>query len=250
MINNKIYDDINASLASKAKYTSAVLRSNRIDLLNGYSHRIVLSTSKDAEVDVKAKADTFANASTKGGTMVERQKGVRPVSFDPSLSAQRGVQETNLDYYMTPTVREVQKTANKVLKNMKSEGTVPSVKAAKALQKSLTEILKVTFTETMRDVTIAEEVANKVKRTAYQAILASLPRMKAELISNTTYIAANPKAAARGFTKYVSLSFLGRKLGADILNALGSTETTKLFDPKSISSRKPDMSNFAQTSPK
>ena len=246
----KIYDDVNASLASKAKFTSAVLRSNRIDLLNGYSHRIVLSTSKDAEVDVKAKADTFANASTKGGTMVERQKGVRPVSFDPSLSAQRGVQETNLDYYMTPTVREVQKTANKVLKNMASEGTVPSVKAAKALQKSLTEILKVTFTETMRDVTIAEEVANKVKRTAYQAILASLPRMKAELISNTTYIAANPKAAARGFTKYVSLSFLGRKLGADILNALGSTETTKLFDPKSISSRMTDMSNFAQTSPK
>ena len=246
----KIYDDINASLASKAKFTSAVLRSNRIDLLNGYSHRIVLSTTKDAEVDVRAKADTFANASTKGGTMVERQKGVRPVSFDPSLSAQRGVQETNLDYYMTPTVREVQKTANKVLKNMASEGTVPSVKAAKALQKSLTEILKVTFTETMRDVTIAEEVANKVKRTAYQAILASLPRMKAELISNTTYIAANPKAAARGFTKYVSLSFLGRKLGADILNALGSTETTKLFDPKTISSRMTDMSNFAQTSPK
>jgi hypothetical protein len=246
----KIYDDINASLASKAKFTSAVLRSNRIDLLNGYSHRIVLSTSKDAEVDVKAKADTFANASTKGGTMVERQKGVRPVSFDPSLSAQRGVQETNLDYYMTPTVREVQKTANKVLKNMASEGTVPSVKAAKALQKSLTEILKVTFTETMRDVTIAEEVANKVKRTAYQAILASLPRMKAELISNMTYITANPAAAARGFTKYATLSFLGRKKGADILNALGSTETTKLFDPKSISSRMTDMSNFAQTSPK
>ena len=246
----KIYDDVNASLASKAKFTSAVLRSNRIDLLNGYSHRIVLSNSKDSEVDIKAKADTFANASTKGGTMVERQKGVRPVSFDPSLSAQRGVQETNLDYYMTPTVREVQKTANKVLKNMESEGTVPSVKAAKALQKSLTEILKVTFTETMRDVTIAEEVANKVKRTAYQAILASLPRMKAELVSNMTYITANPKAAARGFTKYATLSFLGRKKGADILNALGSTETTKLFDPKSISSRMTDMSNFAQTSPK
>ena len=246
----KIYDDVNASLASKAKFTSAVLRSNRIDLLNGYSHRIVLSNSKDSEVDIKAKADTFANASTKGGTMVERQKGVRPVSFDPSLSAQRGVQETNLDYYMTPTVREVQKTANKVLKNMESEGTVPSVKAAKALQKSLTEILKVTFTETMRDVTIAEEVANKVKRTAYQAILASLPRMGAELVSNMNYIAANPKAAARGFTKYATLSFLGRKKGADILNALGSTETTKLFDPKSISSRMTDMSNFAQTSPK
>ena len=246
----KIYDDVNASLASKAKFTSAVLRSNRIDLLNGYSHRIVLSTSKDAEVDVKAKADTFANASTKGGTMVERQKGVRPVSFDPSLSAQRGVQETNLDYYMTPTVREVQKTANKVLKNMASEGTVPSVKAAKALQKSLTEILKVTFTETMRDVTLAEEVANKVKRTAYQAILASLPRMGAELVSNMTYLTTNPKAAARGFTKYATLSFLGRKKGAAILNALGSAETTKLFDPKSISSRMTDMSNFAQTSPK
>ena len=181
----KIYDDVNASLASKAKFTSAVLRSNRIDLLNGYSHRIVLSNSKDSEVDIKAKADTFANASTKGGTMVERQKGVRPVSFDPSLFKKELAKSAK---WLNKQEMRNLKIANKVLKNMESEGTVPSVKAAKALQKSLTEILKVTFTETMRDVTIAEEVANKVKRTAYQAILASLPRMKAELVSNMTYI--------------------------------------------------------------
>ena len=246
----KVYDDVNAGLASKAKFTSAVLRSNRIDLLNGYSHRVVLTNGKDAIIEVGEKAEVFSKASTKGGTMVERQPGVRPVSFDPSLSAQRGVQETNLDYYMTSTVREVQKTANKVLKNMQENAGVPAVKAAKALQKSLTEIIKITFTETMRDVTIAEEVANGVKRAAYQAILASIPRMGAELASNMGYIKANPKAAFRGFTKYAGLSFLGRKKGADILNALGSTETTKLFDAKSISSRMTDMSNFAQTSPK
>ena len=246
----KVYDDVNAGLASKAKFTSAVLRSNRIDLLNGYSHRVVLTNGKDAIIEVGEKAEVFSKASTKGGTMVERQPGVRPVSFDPSLSAQRGVQETNLDYYMTSTVREVQKTANKVLKNMQENAGVPAVKAAKALQKSLTEIIKITFTETMRDVTIAEEVANGVKRAAYQAILASIPRMGAELVSNMGYIKANPKAAFRGFTKYAGLSFLGRKKGADILNALGSTETTKLFDAKSISSRMTDMSNFAQTSPK
>ena len=246
----KVYDDVNAGLASKAKFTSAVLRSNRIDLLNGYSHRVVLTNGKDAIIEVGEKAEVFSKASTKGGTMVERQPGVRPVSFDPSLSAQRGVQETNLDYYMTSTVREVQKTANKVLKNMQENAGVPAVKAAKALQKSLTEIIKITFTETMRDVTIAEEVANGVKRAAYQAILASIPRMGAELASNLAYIKANPKAAFRGFTTYAGLSFLGRKKGADILNALGSTETTKLFDAKSISSRMTDMSNFAQTSPK
>ncbi|MDA9247096.1 hypothetical protein N9P25_02090 [Flavobacteriaceae bacterium] len=246
----KVYDDVNAGLASKAKFTSAVLRSNRIDLLNGYSHRVVLTNGKDAIIEVGEKAEVFSKASTKGGTMVERQPGVRPVSFDPSLSAQRGVQETNLDYYMTSTVREVQKTANKVLKDMQENAGVPAVKAAKALQKSLTEIIKITFTETMRDVTIAEEVANGVKRAAYQAILASIPRMGAELVSNLGYIKANPKAAFRGFTKYAGLSFLGRKKGADILNALGSTETTKLFDAKSISSRMTDMSNFAQTSPK
>ena len=127
-------------------------------------------------------------------------------------------------------------------KCIKENAGVPAVKAAKALQKSLTEIIKITFTETMRDVTIAEEVANGVKRAAYQAILASIPRMGAELASNLGYIKANPKAAFRGFTKYAGLSFLGRKKGADILNALGSTETTKLFDAKSISSRMTDMS--------
>ena len=242
-----IYDEVNNSLAEKAAFTSSVVRSNRVDLLNGYSHRVVLSNETTTTID--DKATEFSKASTKSGTFENRVPGPKPVSFDPSLSAQRGLQETNLDYYMTGVIREVMQTINKVSENMKADGTDAQIQAADALKKSVEEVIKITYGETMRAVGITEVVLNKIKKTAYQAILASAPRMGVELASNMSYIMANPKAAALGFTKFVSLSYLGGKLGADILNNLGSSETTKQYSAKTFTSRFADMSNFAQSSP-
>ena len=242
-----IYDEVNNSLAEKAAFTSSVVRSNRVDLLNGYSHRVVLSNETTSTID--SKAIEFAKASTKSGTFEGRIPGPKPISFDPSLSAQRGLQETNLDYYMTGVIREVMQTVNKVSKNMKADGSDAQVQAADALKKSVEEVVKVTYGETMRSVGITEVVLNKIKKTAYQAILASVPRMGVELASNMSYIMAHPKAAALGFTKFVSLSYLGGKVGADILNNLGSSETTKQYSAKTFTSRFADMSNFAQSSP-
>ena len=61
-----IYDEVNNSLAEKAAFTSSVVRSNRVDLLNGYSHRVVLSNETTSTID--SKAIEFAKASTKSGT--------------------------------------------------------------------------------------------------------------------------------------------------------------------------------------
>ena len=118
-----------------------------------------------------------------------------------------------------------------------------------ALDKSVTEILEVTFGEQLRDVSFLGNVANKVKRIAYQAILGSVTRMGSEIISNMSMIVADPKAAAKGFSEFSKLSFLSRKEGTDILNNLGSRMTTRLFDTKSLSSRFADMTGFFQSTP-
>lgn len=242
-----IYDEVNNSLAEKGLFTSSVIRSNRIDLLNGYSHRVVLSNETSAAIDEKAVE--FSKASTKSGTFEGRTDGPKPISFDPSLSAQRGLQETNIDYFMTSKIREVMKTINKVSKNMKAEGTDAQIQAADALKKSVEEVIKITYGETMRPVGVGEMFLNRVKRNAYQAILAGVPRMGIELASNFSFVMANPKAALLGFKEFAGLSYLGGKKGADILNNLGSSETTKQYNAKTFTSRFADMSNFAQSSP-
>ena len=130
-----IYDEVNASLADKAVYASSMIRSNRIELLNGYSHRVVLSNSNDSKIDLKNKIDGVMKPSTKSGTFIERTKGAKPISFDPSLSAQKGLQETNLDYYMTLPVKTVMKTVNKVEKEVNSSTSdKDKIKAAQALK--------------------------------------------------------------------------------------------------------------------
>ena len=246
----KIYDEVNNSLAEKAKFASSVIRSNRIDLLNGYSHRVVLSGDRGSEqIELDNKINNFINPSTKSGTFLERTKGAKPIDFDPSTSAQRGLQETNLDYYMTLPVRTVNKTINKVEKGVDSENK-DAVKAASALKKSMNEVLKVTFGETMKSVSTASKLVGDIEKFAYQAILASVTRMGAEFISNITMALSNPKAAAIGFKRFKNLSLSGGKLGLDILINLGSSEGSKLFDPKKMSSRFVDLNDYTQVSPK
>jgi len=110
-----------------------------------------LSNQTNKELELKSNA--FANPSTKSGTLVQRTNGAKPISFDPSLSAQRGLQETNLDYIMTNPVREVMMTINKVVAQVtENGGTKDQVQAAQALKKVTEEILKVTFGETMRNI--------------------------------------------------------------------------------------------------
>ena len=246
----EIYDEVNNSLAEKAQFASSVIRSNRIDLLNGYSHRVILSGDRSNEqTELDNKINSFINPSTKSGTFLERTKGAKPISFDPSLSAQRGLQETNLDYYMTLPVRTVNKTINKVNKGVDSENK-DAVKAASALKKSMNEVLKVTFGETMKSVSTTSKTLDDIKRTAYQSILGSVPRMVAEFISNLSMAMSNPIAASIGFKRFKKISLSGGKLGLDILSNLGSSEGSKLFDPKKLSSRFVDLNDYTQVSPK
>ncbi len=246
-----ILDTENAKLAPLSKFTSAVLRGNRVELYNSYSHRVVLMSDIQQTNDLNTRGEQYSQASTKGGANQARTSGAKPISFDPFYSLEKGASGVALDYFMTNEVRRVKKTINKVTAEIQADpnSTDAQKAAVSALDKSVSEILEVTFGETQRDVSFLGSIGNKVKRIAYQAILGSVTRMVSEIQSNMSMIIADPKAAMTGFTKFGKLSFLSRKEGTDILNNLGSRMTTRLFETRSLSSRFADVTGFLQSTP-
>jgi hypothetical protein len=248
-----LYDEVSGSTAEKAVFISSTLYGNRVNLLNDYTHHSVI-TKSDIKAEFDKKTDKFVNSSTstKAGTIVERTPGAKPISFDPSYSALRGVQETLLDYNMTQVNREVAKTVNKIKSEIKSNpnSTMAQNDAANALVKSLNEVNEVLFGNTFTDVSAGGVLLNKIKTLGYQASLASIPRAVAELAGNMGMMLKNPVASARAFKDFggLVLNPKNNTLGVDIMDNLNSSETSKLFDTENMQSKYSNMTDFMQTS--
>ena len=248
-----MYDEVSGSTAEKAVFISSTLYGNRVNLLNDYTHHSVI-TKSDIKADFDRKTDRFVNSSTntKAGTIVERTPGAKPISFDPSYSALRGVQETLLDYEMTQVNREVAKTVNKIKSEIKADpnSTMAQNDAANALVKSLNEVNEVLFGNTFADVGAGGVLINKIKTLGYQAALASIPRAVGELVGNMGMMLKNPVASARAFKDFGGLVLNPKNttLGMDIMDNLDSSETSKLFDTENMQSKYSNMTDFMQTS--
>ena len=247
-----LYDEVSASTAEKAVFISSTLYGNRVNLLNDYTHHSVLTTDPDADLNLKSSKFVNSSTSTKAGTIVERTPGAKPISFDPSYSALRGVQETLLDYEMTQINREVAKTVNKIKSEIKADpnSTMAQNNAANALVKSLNEVNEVLFKNTFTDVSSGDAVLNRIKTLGYQASLASIPRAVAELAGNMGMMLKNPVASARAFKNFGGLTLDPRNttLGMDIMDNLDSSETSKLFDTEAMQSKYSNMTDFMQSS--
>jgi len=248
-----LYDEVSGSTAEKAVFISSTLYGNRVNLLNDYTHHSVI-TKSDIKAEFDKKTDKFVNSSTntKAGTIVERTLGAKPISFDPSYSALRGVQETLLDYEMTQVNREVAKTVNKIKSEIKSDpnSTMAQNDAANALVKSLNEVNEVLFGNTFADVGAGGVLLNRIKTLGYQAALSSVPRAVGELVGNMGLMLMNPVASARAFKNFGGLVLNPKNttLGMDIMDNLDSSETSKLFDTENMQSKYSNMTDFMQTS--
>ena len=248
-----LYDEVSGSTAEKAVFISSTLYGNRVNLLNDYTHHSVI-TKSDIKAEFDKKTDKFVNSSTstKAGTIVERTLGAKPISFDPSYSALRGVQETLLDYNMTQVNREVAKTVNKIKSEIKSDpnSTMAQNDAANALVKSLNEVNEVLFGNTFTDVGAGGVLINRIKTLGYQAALSSIPRAVGELVGNMGMMLKNPVASARAFKNFGGLTLDPRNttIGMDIMDNLDSSETSKLFDTENMQSKYSNMTDFMQTS--
>ncbi len=245
----KLIDQANQSLANKAVYISGSLHGNKINLLNDYTHHAVLDTDKrNEDSNLLRKEQRFTNLpSTKSGTIVERTAGAKPISFDPSYSARRGIQETNLDYYMTREVRTVRKTINQLVKNAEAANNQTAVDVADALNDVVLNRLQTVFQKSFSDMTVLDKIGGPIAKIGYYQSLASAPRMLVEMASNLLMMVKNPKLAAQSFSEYSGITLTDPdrvEIGTNFLNRAKSAVTQKLYNIDELGGKMADLNEF------
>ena len=211
---------------------AATRRGIKLEKLNDYSHRIVLG-DREKEIDaVKEQAEDWSDPSTMARNILERTKGVKAVSFDPFLSSLRATQEVYLDYYMSPVISIVQQITAQLNKKF-SKGNKGQRAAVIGLEKTLRELLRVTYLRSFVPTTIRGQFLTEMKRMGYRLLLGSAPRFVAELAGNSAMLLAeDPIVVKNAITKYKKFSMTpGVRANTKFINALtelGSGETDKL----------------------
>ena len=208
-------------------------RGDTFQKLNDYSHRIVLGNN-EKEIDIlKNNANDYADPNTKAANTLNREPNANPaVSFDPFLSSLRATQEVYLDYYMSPDVSKVQQLSDAFVKKY-NNGNKGQIAASKAIDKTIKELLRVTYLRSFVNTSGRTNFATTAKRWGYRLLLGSAPRFLAELAGNSTMLLTeDPIVIKNAVGKYGKFSM---KIGGDannkfinFLTELKSGETTKL----------------------
>ncbi len=248
----KAVQEVNQSLTDKAVYTSAVIRGDAIQPLTNYVHRHVVG-SKNMKEDTGASfAEAYSDnrkPSTKAKTLLERTTGASPISFDVFSSTQRGAKMTLLDYHMTEPVRTGRKTLNSAKDIMSDEdGVMPKkeTQVFQAIEKSYEQVLEDTFTQNFTTTTIAEDAIDYIKKVGYRAILADVPRMGAELMSNVLFATT---AAPKEFATGVKMTdIVMSPTAVQVMENVGSAQTSRIYAGDSLSGRLIDTQLLNQAS--
>ena len=227
-----LIDEINSAQASEALFTSSVIRGARVNIINNYVHHAVLSRNQAQETESLINKlfgkGPNGKPSTKAGTLNERTPGAKAIMFDPVSASMRGARETLTDFYMTPAIREVTGSLNRLKDKVFDDpnSTQDQKDIAQALVESVEEALEVTFQNHFSSDTNFEALVKAIQKLGYQTTLASIPRAIAELSSNMSFaILSDPKTTTDAL-KHTKFAFSSDMLG--FLEKIGSAESTRL----------------------
>ena len=240
---------INTELRDKAVHTAVVIRGDKISPLENYVHLNVLHEHRAEET---LMGDAFINdynnslrPSTRAKSLIERTGTVSPINFDVFSSTARGANYVLMDYYLTEPVRTTRKMFNEATTMLKEDGVTKEKREMLnaiegVFEESIDNLLGKNFTSS----SLADEVADFASRQGYRAILASIPRFAGELVSNLGFAAiVAPKDMATGMKlRDIVLS----SDGSNIMDAVGSKQTTRLYPNDSLSGRLIDTSIMNQ----
>ena len=236
-----LIDEINAAQASEALFTSAVIRGNRVNIINNYVHHAVLSKNLRQEVEaiLNRLFDRGASGkpSTKAGTLNERTPGAKAIMFDPVSASMRGARETLTDFYMTPAIREVTGTLNKLKDSVFDDpnSTQEQRDVAQALVESVQESLEVTFQNHFGSDSAIESFLKAIQKLGYQTTLASIPRAFAELSSNMSFAILSDPKTTNDALKYTKFAFSTNLL--PFLEKIKSAESTRLAGNQTLTGK-------------
>jgi hypothetical protein len=232
--------DINKSLESKAEYTAAIIRGNKITPLNNYvHHNVLLETTSDENIDSASSISNYNNSmspSTKAKSLIERTDRVTPLNFDVFASANRGSRFVLMDYHLTSAIRTTRKTINEARKL--SAGDKKKTQILNAIDKGFNEAVNNLLMNNMMSTSFVEDAADYISRQGYRAVLASVPRFAGELSSNLAFVAI---ASPKDFSTGVGLRGVAMSSDAsNIMNNLGSKNTNRLYPHDTLVGRTVD----------
>ena len=242
--------EINDSMTEKAEFTASVIRGNRINPINNY---ISLSTISDdtgndqfsSIVDIRKMFDSTRQASTKAKSLIERTGKVSAINFDPFSSVRKSSSAVLMDYNMTPTIRE-SRIALKQLENDVKDGVLDKSKRdfVNALRDSFDLIVDNAIGNNMLQGTLEDSVIAELAKQGYRTMLASIDRAAGELLSNTmfvTFVAPVTWAKGTAYSKFLMSSDF-----FNLLNNVGSTQTSRIKPGNTLSNRMVDTSILQQ----
>ena len=237
----KLVQDINKELADKAIFASAVIRGNRIDLIENYVHHVVVDEDFDGIniSDGKSLADTFNESrkpSTKAKSFIERTNSITALNFDIYNSAQRGAKNTLLDYHLTEpivTSRMVMKNVEKRLKDAKVFDENRDL--FNSINDLLDNTIKTLLFNNSTSTDFIEDVVQQINKAGYQAVLVSSKRFISESMSNLSFAMWKGRAYfIEGIKHYDTLS---SKTGVDVMKAVKSLQIARVYPNAEVSSR-------------
>ena len=225
----KTVQEINSKLTDKATYTASVIRGESIEPLNNYIHQSVLNADGVAVEDSRALSESYMEnirPSTRAKNLIERTKGAKAINFDITASVRRGAKMTLLDYHLTAPLRTANRTLNKMEEQLDDTGQQRQIFLGirDAYNQAISDILENKFTSSG----ISEQIFQYVAKQGYRSMLASIPRLFGELISNYSFAIFNPVEFIEGNKpKNMRVAF-GEK-GVEVMNNVKSKETTRLY---------------------
>ena len=247
--NIETIDAINTENESKAVYASTVIRGKRFNPRKNYFHLSVAPKSKKDKLNAGGEIiDNYLNSvdvnkpSTKGQSLIDRTGAVSPLNLDPWASTARGAKYVNLDYYMTVPVREARGTLKQAEINLLGDKERLSSQDREilnaidgAVEQTLNNVLSTNFEET----SWIEDGINSLQKQGYRAILAGAGRFVAELMSNLFFgFISNPGVFTKGLL--IRDVAFGNE-GANILDNLNSSQTTRIFGDNTLDSKMVDI---------
>lgn len=231
----RIVEEVNKSMYDKAIFTSGVIRGNRTQMYNNYVPHNVISRNVDHNSKITSVMNAYNNTQavgTKAGSLQARVPGAKPIMFDPFLASMNSAIDVLLDFHMTVPMQTTSKLIQRVKSDINNnpESKDISKDAINAIEQVRDNIAKFVFTSNKYyDDSILSSMGKSFLGTMYRNTLASVPRFANELISNFSYVIANPVNWVTG-TKYIfkDSDYINGVSLRDTMSAVGSTVIGKV----------------------
>jgi hypothetical protein len=244
--------EINGSLGEKAAYTAAVVRGDKVELMDNYVHHNVLHEQNPMDATAAPEfSDKYKNSmkpSTKAKSLIERTDTITPLNFDLFTATHKGAKFILLDYNLTSPIRTARRTLIQAEKNLESKGLMNNerVQIFNAINNAYEEALQNILTNNITQDAFANEVVDFIQKQGYRAALAGTTRFQAELASNiANALLINPAAFTEGAK---NMKLIASANGYEFMKNAKSKQTSRLYASDALSGKMVDPQILKQTS--